>query len=338
MNKFSWYEARSIEDAVQQATATVAEAVYEAGAEASVFKSGGIDVWDLVKEGLLSPKRIVNVRNIPGLDEIQYDAKAGLSIGANVTLTAIGSDPMVGKHFGALQQAVVHAATPQLRNMSTLAGNLAQRTRCWYFRSKDHPCLRKGGSQCFARDRTGGENENHAILHNGSCVSLHSSSIATALLAFNASVVYQGTDGKEKIVPIEDFFVLPAADISTENILKPGDLITEIRVPTPDPSARSFYIKQGARESYDWSLADVAVVAKMSGDHCDEICIALGAAAPTPIRAYQAETLLAGGRINNAKAEEAATTAMEGARPLTMNGYKIPLFKSIIKTAILEMI
>lgn len=337
MKKFSWYDAKSIEDAVQQATSTVAEAVYDTEGKASVFKSGGIDVWDLVKEGLLSPERIINVRNIPGLDKIQFDAKAGLTIGANVILADIEADSEVAEHFGALQSAVAHAATPQLRNMSTIAGNLAQRTRCWYFRSIDHPCLRKGGSQCFARDRKGGENENHAILNNGSCVSLHSSSIATALLAYHATVIYSDAKGKEVEVPIEDFFVSPAADVATENILKPGDLITEIRVPAPESNTKSYYIKQGARESYDWSLADVAVVAKMSGDRCEEVSIALGAAAPTPIRAYRAEKALTGKQIDASSAQLAAETAMEGARPLSLNGYKVPLFESIIKTALLEI-
>jgi len=337
MNKFSWYDAKSIEDAVQQANSTVAEAVYDSNGKASVFKSGGVDVWDLLKEGLLAPERIINLRNIPGLDTIKFDAKAGLTIGANVLLADIESNSEVAQHFGALQSAVAHAATPQLRNMSTMAGNLAQRTRCWYFRSIDHSCLRKGGSQCFARDRDGGENENHAILNNGSCVSLHSSSIATALLAYHATVIYVDAKGKEMELPIEDFFVSPAADVATENILKPGDLITQIRVPAPASNTKSYYIKQGARESYDWSLADVAVVATMSGDRCVAISIALGAAAPTPIRSYKAEKLLAGKQINAESAKLAAEAAMEGARPLTLNGYKIPLFESIIKSALLEI-
>ena len=337
MNKFSWYDAKSIEDAVSQATSTIAEEVYEAGGEASVYKSGGIDVWDLVKEGLLSPKRIINVKTIPGLDQIQFDQKDGLKIGANVTLSDIEHNPEVALHYSALQSAVAHAATPQLRNSSTLAGNLAQRTRCWYFRSIDHQCLRKGGSECFARDRRGGENENHAILNNGSCVSLHSSSVATALLAYNATIHISTAKGKVESIPIEDFFVSPAADVATENVLKPGDLITEIHVPTPNSNTKSSYIKQGARESYDWSLGDVAVVAQMSGNECQEICIALGAAAPTPIRIYRAEKMLSGKSINAENAQLAAEIAMEGARPLTLNGYKIPLFESIIKSALLEI-
>ncbi|MDH3650434.1 MAG: FAD binding domain-containing protein [Saprospiraceae bacterium] len=337
MNKFSWYEAKSVEDAVKQANSTVSKELNEPAGDAAIFKSGGIDVWDLFKEGLIEPKTVVNVRNIPGLDKIGFSQNNGLSIGANVTLTEMEDSEEIKKNFSALQVAVAHAATPQLRNMSTLAGNLAQRTRCWYFRSSDHPCLRKGGDRCFARNQDSGENENHAILDNATCVSLHASSIATALLAYQASVVYVDSTGAKMEVPIEDFFVSPGQDVTSENILKPGDLITEIRIPTPSANTKSYYIKQVARESYDWSLADVAVVAEMSGKTCEKISIALGAAAPTPIRAYRAEGLLVNKPITEAKAKLAAEAAVGFARPLTMNGYKVPLFESIVKRALLEI-
>ncbi len=337
MNKFSWYEAKSVEDAIEQANSTVSEEIYTPTGKASIYKSGGIDVWDMVKEGLIAPQMIVNVRNIKGLDKMSFDPDSGLSIGANVTLTEIEQSPEVDEHYTALQQAVAHAATPQLRNMSTLAGNLAQRTRCWYFRSADHPCMRKGGDRCYARSQQTGQNENHAILDNGSCVSLHASSVATALLAYEASVVYLDAKGESHEVPIEDFFVSPSQDIWRENILSPGDLITEIKVPTPSSGTRSHYVKQVARESYDWSLADVAVVAKMNGNKCEKITIALGAAAPTPVRAYRAEEALINQVINKENAKLAGETAMASARPLTMNGYKVPLFLATISQALLEI-
>jgi xanthine dehydrogenase YagS FAD-binding subunit len=280
---------------------------------------------------------IVNVRNIEGLDKISFEPDQGLSIGANVTLSEIENNAQVLEHFKALQQAVAHAATPQLRNMSTLAGNVAQRTRCWYFRSTDHPCMRKGGDRCYARSQKTGQNENHAVLDNGSCVSLHASSVATALLAYEALVIYRDAKGEKQEVPIEDFFVSPAQDIWRENILNPGDLITEIRVPTPSAGTKSHYIKQVARESYDWSLADVAVVAQMNGNRCEKIAIALGAAAPTPVRAYGAEEALKNKVINEENAKMAGETAMASAKPLTMNGYKVPLFEATIRQALLQI-
>ena len=337
MNKFSWYEAKSLEDALQQVNSTVSEQLYEHSDKASVFKSGGVDVFDLVKEGLLKPQKIINIRNIPGLDKIGYDPKKGLSIGSNVTLAEIASNPDIKTHYLALHQAVNHAATPQLRNMSTLGGNIAQRNRCWYFRSADHDCFRKGGDRCFARHSETGENENHAIIDNGSCVSVHASSIATALMAFNASVIIVNEEGEKKEVHMDDFFVTAGKDIAMENVLQAKEIITEITLPAPSKNTKSAYIKQVARESYDWSLGDVAVVLEVSGDTCRSASIVLGAAAPVPYRSMEAQQAIEKKTINGENALVAAEAAMSKARPLSKNGYKIPLFITTIKQAILEI-
>jgi xanthine dehydrogenase YagS FAD-binding subunit len=337
MNKFSWYEAKSVEDALQQVNSTVSEQLYEHSDKASVFKSGGVDVFDLVKEGLLKPQKIINIRNIPGLDKIGYDPKKGLSIGSNVTLAEIASNPDIKTHYMALHQAVNHAATPQLRNMSTLGGNIAQRNRCWYFRSADHDCFRKGGDRCFARHSETGENENHAIIDNGSCVSVHASSIATALMAFNARVVIVNEEGKKKEVHMDDFFVTAGKDIAMENVLQAKEIITEITLPAPSKDTKSAYIKQVARESYDWSLGDVAVVLEVSGDTCRSASIVLGAAAPVPYRSMEAQQAIEKKTINGENALAAAEAAMSKARPLGKNGYKVPLFINTIKQAILEI-
>ena len=337
MNKFSWYEAKSIEDALQNVNSTVSEELYQHTDKAAVFKSGGVDVFDWVKEGLLKPQKIINIRNIPGLDKISYDKKEGLHVGANVTLAEIASNQAIKDNYRALHQAVNHAATPQLRNMSTLGGNIAQRNRCWYFRSVDHDCFRKGGDRCFARHSETGENENHAIIDNGSCVSVHASSISTALMAFNASVVIVNDKGEKKDVLMDDFFVSAGKDIAVENILKAKEIITEITLPAPTKNTRSAYIKQVARESYDWSLGDVAVVFEVSGDTCRSASIVLGAAAPVPYRSMEAQVAIKNKTINNENAMAAAKAAMSIARPLTKNGYKVPLFESTIKQAILEI-
>ena len=338
MNKFSWYEAKSVEDALEQVSSTVSEELYQHTNNASVFKSGGIDVFDWVKEGLLQPEKIVNIRNIPGLDKISYDKKKGLIIGSNVTLAEIASNPEIKNNYLALHQAVNHAATPQLRNISTLGGNIAQRNRCWYFRSADHDCFRKGGDRCFARHSENGENENHAIIDNGSCVSVHASSISTALMAFNATVVIVNSEGKKKEVSMDDFFVTAAKDIAMENILQAKELITEIILPAPTKNTKSAYIKQVARESYDWSLGDVAVVFEVSGNNtCRSASIVLGSAAPVPYRSMEAQKAIENKIINNENAVAAAKAAMAIARPLAKNGYKVPLFVATIKQAILEI-
>ncbi len=337
MNKFSWYEAKSVEDALEQVNSTVSDELYQSSEKATIFKSGGIDVFDWVKEGLLKPQMIINIRNIPGLDKISYDPKKGLRIGSNVTLAEIASDQEIKNQYLALHQAVNHAATPQLRNVSTLGGNIAQRNRCWYFRSVDHNCFRKGGDRCFARHSKTGENENHAILDNGSCVSVHASSIATALMAFNASVVIANAEGKQKTVPMDDFFVSAGEDMAMENILQAKEIITEILLPPPSKNTKSSYIKQVARESYDWSLADVAVVMEVSGNACKSASIVLGAAAPVPYRSVEAQQAIENKTINSENATAAAKAAMAKARPLSKNDYKVPLFVSTITQTILEI-
>lgn len=336
MNKFSWYEAKSVEDAINQVNSTLSEQLYESTSDAAVFKSGGIDIFDWVKEGLLKPQKIVNIRNIPGLDKIVYDRKEGLSLGCNVTLAELASNEVIKDQYLALHQALNDAATPQLRNVSTLGGNIAQRNRCWYFRSIDHQCFRKAGDRCFARHSQTGENENHAIIDNGSCVSVHASSISTALMAFNATVVIVDMEGKKKMVSMDDFFVSAGKDISMENILQAKEMIIEIILPPPTKKTKSYYVKQVARESYDWSLGDVAVVMEVSNNTCKSASIVLGAAAPTPYRSFQAQEALENKVIDEANAINAAKAAMSVARPLSKNGYKVPLFESIIKQAILK--
>ncbi len=334
MHKFSWYEAKSVADALQQVNTSTTEEMYNPTGKAALLKAGGVDLWDLVKEGLVKPSMVVNIRNIPGLDRLRFDEETGLRLGANLTLADMEEDETIRERYQALHQAVAKAATPQLRNMATLGGNLAQRTRCWYFRSPDHHCFRKGGDRCFARN---GENENHAILENGSCVSLHASSVATALMAFDARVVIVNSQEEVREVPMIDFFLTPAQDISRECALEVDDIITEIIVPAPSKKVKSYYIKQGARESYDWSLADVAVVLEMDGSTCSMARVVLGAAAPVPLRSMEAEEVLTGNRIDEGRAKEAALAAMSKARPLDKNGYKIPLFESIIQRAILQI-
>ena len=250
-----------------------------------------------------------------------------------MTLSQIASNDRIKVDYVALYLSAVHAGTPQIRNMATLGGNLAQRTRCWYFRSIDHHCLRKGGSTCFARD---GENEYHAIFENDSCVSVHASSVATALMAFNAKVEVTGIKGRKREISMEKFFVLPEEDLGRETILEPKELITAVIIPPVTADTRSYYINQGARESHDWPLADTAVVMELSGTTCKNAVIVLGAAAPVPLKSEFSAQALIGKPINEESAAAAAEAAMKEANPLAKNGYKVPLFKAIIKRAIMK--
>ena len=333
MNRISWFEATSLEEAQKEVDSTVSNLLSGADGTA-VMKSGGIDVLDLMKEGLIAPEKIVNIRNIPGLDTISFDEKQGLTIGSNVTLSELESHADIKSTYLALHQAVAKAATPQLRNMSTIGGNLAQRTRCWYFRSIHHRCLRKGGISCFAKN---GENEYHAVINNGTCASVHASSIATALMAFGASIEIASADGTREVA-MERFFVAPYQQPTTENVLRSGEIITRIKVPSVSKRTKSYYIKQGARESYDWALADVAFVAEITGSKCKNARVVLGAASPVPMRSEEAETVLNERGITESSAQAAAEAAMERATPMEKNGYKVAIFKSIVKRAVLQTV
>ncbi len=321
MNRFEWTNARSISEAVTQLNSSAA------------IKAGGIDLIDRLKEGLDAPSRLINILSIKGLDGVSEDAKQGLRIGPLVTLAELDTNRIIRSRYRALADAAGHAATPQIRNVATIGGNLLQRPRCWYFRQAEFNCRKKGGDRCFAIE---GENQYHAIFGNSLCAIVHPSALSTALVAFNARVVLTGAKGKRE-VQLEKFFTKPEEDVRRENSIGPDELITEIHVPQLPAQARSVYLKQGEKESFDWPIADVAVVLNCArGGRCEQASIVLGAAAPVPLRAVRAEAVLAGKAINEETAREAARAAIQGATPLSENAYKLKVFEVIVRRAILS--
>jgi xanthine dehydrogenase YagS FAD-binding subunit len=316
--RFEWTNARSIDDAIGQLN------------DKAIPKAGGVDLMDRLKEGLDAPSRLVNIRTIPGLDYIKEES-GWLRIGPMVTLATIAEHPVIHKRYIALADAALNAATPQIRNMATIGGNLLQRPRCWYFRSDQFHCLRKGGDRCFAQD---GENEYHAIFDNEVCAVVHPSAAACALTALGAKVEVKGKNGTREIA-LDDLFVRPETDITREHVLNPGELLTEIRVPAPSDATRSAYTKVGQKESFDWPLAEVAVVLEPRGGVVSKASIVLGAVAPVPWRATAAEKALAGKPLTEQTAREAATAAMQGATPFPQNTYKIPMFEAVVRRTIL---
>lgn len=321
MNRFEWTDAASVKEAVSQLNGR------------AVVKAGGVDLLDRLKEGLEAPERLVNIRNIRGLDKVE-EGKDGLRIGALVTLARLSQDKLLLGRYTALAEAAGRAATPQIRNMATAGGNLLQRPRCWYFRQEEFHCRRKGGERCFALD---GENQYHAVFDNQLCAIVHPSALAVPLVAMGARVALAGARGT-RTVELERFFVTPEQDIMRENIIAPDELITEVQVPSQPAGTRSAYVKQGEKESFDWPVADVAVVLQMKGGVCQKASIVLGAAAPTPWRATKAEAALTGKAVNEQTAREAARLSMEGAQPLAQNGYKLPIFEAIVRRAILKAV
>jgi len=316
--RFEWIDARSVEEAI---------AHLDGG---SLAKAGGVDVIDRLKEGLDAPRRLVNLRGIPGLDGIVEEPGGGLHVGALATLAEIAAHPGARARHTALADAAGHAATPQIRNVATLGGNLLQRPRCWYFRSSQFECLKKGGGQCYAQD---GENEYHAVFGNRVCAIVHPSAAAAALVALGAVLEVAGPRGRRQL-GIEELFVRPEVDVEREHALAAGELLTGIRLPAPAAGARSAYLKLGEKESFDWPLAEAAVLLEQAGGRVARARIVLGAAAPVPLRVPAAEAALAGKPLTPETARAAAAAAVAGATPLAGNAYKVPLLAALVRRAI----
>jgi len=308
---------------------TVADAVAALGHPGAMALAGGVDLLDRLKERLESPSRLVSLRKLPGLDALKIEGGAA-RIGANVTLARIAADPGLRRAHPILAEAAGHAATPQLRAMATLGGNLAQRPRCWYYRAEEFACRKKGGTTCFAQD---GDASLHAIFANKVCAAPHPSTVATALVALGARVSIAGK--REREVELASFFVAPEADVRREVDLQPGELITGVTVPAAPPNLRAAYTKQVAKQSFDWPIVDVAVALVMDGRTCQKATIVLGAVAPTPRRAAEAERALAGAAVDVMAAGRAARAAIAGATPLPGNDHKVPILEAVLARTIL---
>jgi xanthine dehydrogenase YagS FAD-binding subunit len=275
----------------------------------------------------------VNLRGIPGLDTIVEDG-GGMRIGALVTLEQLAAHPALRQHYTAFADAAASAASPQIRHVATLGGNLLQRPRCWYFRSAAHRCARKGGDHCFA---FGGENQYHAVFGHDGCAMAPPSTAATALVAFDARVELVNARGVPRTASLADFLVWPNIDIRRETDLHAGELLTSVLLPPTAPGTRSAFLKQAERSSPDWSIADVAVVLDRAPDgSCQRARVVLGAAAPVPWRVQQAEAALAGRTIDAAVAHTAGEAAIAGAVPLSGNGYKLPILATLVRRAALQ--
>jgi xanthine dehydrogenase YagS FAD-binding subunit len=289
-------------------------------------KGAGTDLVDRLKERVAAPDRVVDLRRLAAHRTIARPA-GRVSIGALVTLAEVAE--ALRADFPALADACEGAATPQIRNTATLAGNLCQRPRCWYFRSVDFACLKKGGSECFAQK---GENTFHAVFGNGTCAIVHPSAAGVALMAYGATVETISPSGPRSI-PVESFFVRPEIDILAENALRPAELIVEVSV--PKGAVRSAYRKVKQKQAFDWPLADAAVAYREDGGVARDVRIVLGSAAPVPFRAKKAEAAVEGRKVDAAVALAAGLAAVEGATPLALNGYKLSILSAAVRRALL---
>ncbi|MBM3279454.1 MAG: xanthine dehydrogenase family protein subunit M [Candidatus Handelsmanbacteria bacterium] len=291
----------------------------------SAVLAGGTDLLDQLKERLIQPERVVNLKRIEVLRGIK-DTGTGLEIGA---LTTIAQLEKLAQ-YPVLAQAASSIATPQLRNMGTLGGNLCQRPRCWYFRGRQYPCLKKGGHKCYAVE---GLNKYNAILNGGPSFIVHPSDAAPALCALGASLEIYGPGGRRE-VPIESFFQLPDENLRRENLLQPDEVLTRVRVPALSPGTRSTYLKFREKQSLDFALSSVAAVLVMDGKKVESARLVLGGVAPIPYRVPRAEAELEGKALSAASIAKAAEVAVEGAQPLGGNDFKVPLTRNLVRRAL----
>ncbi len=328
MNSFDLHNPGSVKEAISLLDAQ------DVGNRRIRVMAGGQDLLTEMKDHLVEPEAVVNLKHIPGLDTIHYDGKTGLHIGALVKVAEVAEFQPARQYFPALAQAAEVIGSPQIRHAGTMGGNLCQRPRCWYYRNEHIVCLKKGGDRCYA---AAGENKYNAILGGGPSFIVHPSDTATALVALGASVTIAGPTGTRNVL-LEQFFILPTKNVLRENILKPNEIVTAILVPASPLAAHSAYLKFREKMSMDWAMSACAVALTVSGGKVTDSRIVLGGVAPIPWRAPKAEAALKGKAVNADTLHAVAEAALAGAIPLAQNGYKVPLTKTLVRRAIQQAI
>ena len=302
-----------------------------AGNKEAKFLAGGTNILDLMKEGVENPSALVDVLRL-NLSQIR-ELKGGVSIGALARNTDTANHPIISQNYPLLSQAILAGASGQIRNMATNGGNLMQRTRCQYFYDTAMPCnKREPGTGCGARE---GINRIHAIVgYSEQCVATYPGDMANALYALDAVVRVRGSNGQERIIPINDFHRLPGDQPEKDNNLAHGELITAIELPKSPFAAKSYYLKVRDRASYAFALVSVAAALEMSGDKIKSARVVLGSVAHKPWRSPEAEAVLTGGKADEKTFRQAAEAALKDAKPLKHNAYKVELGKRAIVRAL----
>jgi xanthine dehydrogenase YagS FAD-binding subunit len=339
LRPFQFLQPRSLDEAVDLL----------AQSQGARLIAGGSDLLDEVKDGLISPDSVISLSGLPGLAEITV-TDHGLRIGAMATISDIGIHTHVAETYPALSQAAAGLATPQIRNVGTLGGNLNQRPRCWYFRNPLTHCLKKGGDKCLA---LAGNSKYLCITGGDRCFIVHPSDTAVALTAFDASVDLVGPAGR-RTMPLEEYFVGPGKNLLRENVLREDEILTAVNIPHPAGVAesgsgtehRSCYLKAGERESGDFALVSVATALTLSGvdraganqgGYITKAAIVMGGVAPVPYRVGEVEEYLRGRYIDEIDPTYAAGLALPSARPMADNGYKVTLARNLVRRAVNQL-
>lgn len=298
--------------------------------------AGGTDLLTLIKADIATPDQLIDIKRLSDLPRGIEETQHGVTLGALTTLTEIETSPLIQQRYPMLAEAAAVAATPQLRNMATLGGNLLQRPRCWYFRSPHFHCWLKGGDECQARD---GENQLHALFGDSPCVAVHPSDLAPTLVALDAQMQIRGRHG-DRTLSIADFFALPAEERRTETTLGTDELLLSIQLPSLPNGNRSTYLKAMDRNVWAFALVGVAAMLRMGGSdgrRIEDARLVLSGVAPVPWRAEAAEQALIGSEASPTVIAQATETALADAAPLQHNAYKVSLAKALIRRALTEL-
>ena len=295
--------------------------------------AGGSDLLSEMKERVVSPAALVSLAGVEELRTVEVMPE-GVRIGAMVSLAALAANSELQQRYPVLAEAAGGIATPQIRNVGTLGGNLCQRPRCFYYRSPLTLCLKKGGDSCLA---LAGNSKYLSILGGERCYIVHPSDMAVALVALDAQVVLAGPAGR-RTMSLQEFFIGPSVNLTSENVLQTGEVVASVSVRSSPENTRSVYLKAREREAGDFALVSVAAALAVTDGRVSWCRVSLGGVAPYPYRAQEAEECLIGIAVANADAAEAGRRAVAGATPLRGNGYKVDLAANLIKQAISRLL
>jgi xanthine dehydrogenase YagS FAD-binding subunit len=310
MRSFEYVKARSVEGAVQLSSSE------------SRFLSGGIDLLGEMKEYIVSPRRVIDLKTIPNLDRIDTSTETW-TLGANVRIAEIASNDQVRAMLPGLAEAAAEVGSPQIRNVATLGGNLAQHSRCWYYRHRDLRCLKRGGSTCYARE---GENKYHSLYSGNPCISPVVSNLAVILAALGAKVIVRRGE-QEETFAIPDLYSDAWNNPLAHNSLRPADLI--VRVEVTAAKNRSTYMQISEKRDFDWALVSCAAAGQKTAGAWAQLAVFLGAVAPIP---YAVESpLLERGELTSDSIASIAETLAAKATPLAQNGYKLPIAQALVR-------
>ncbi|MGI9250876.1 MAG: FAD binding domain-containing protein [Pseudohongiellaceae bacterium] len=293
--------------------------------------AGGQDTFGWLKDRNKSPSAMIELTQVDAWKGIREAADGGIEIGAVTTLTEIADDPLVQSRFGLLATAAGKVASPQIRNVGTLGGNLIQDTRCWYYR-RGLSCYRAGGNTCYA-DSPEGLNREHALFGSSRCVAVSPSDTAPTLVALDATMVV-ASEGGQRAIPAQDFFIGPARDIINMTVLNAGEVLTHVRIPGTWANAEFYFEKVADRNVWDFALVNIAAAIKTANGVIEDARLACGAVECVPRRLQTVENALRGQQRSEQLAEQVATLATEGAQPLNYNHFKIPLMQNLVKRAV----